>query len=379
MPNNYSNKPVTPRGSLIYKEYFNGREIYEADSVYETKWKRLNLDRIVRSLFNSIHIYPVKIDSSKTSSRCVYKVFEPNTNRSIFLCCYHLKNSGIKKKDHTTLDRKRLQIQKNYYGLLTPGTLRNESDLYFFLGVYPSSDNYDDPVIVLLDNDGVSLNPIDSYSSLWVNFNAIKTGHNNGIYYAVNTVNGNKYVCFKKNRWPLVWSTFVQDNYSGIIGNQRINTVNLVGEEETGVDYDVDDYIPSRDAVVTRTGNSKVKRNSALRQVCFDNAGYKCECCGSSETFVDRSGQMFFEGHHLIPCNIHNQIQFTKKLDSVANLYCLCSHCHNKIHHGTVEAVESVVETLYNQREEVFKNIYHLELEKLKEIYTSEFKEDDPE
>lgn len=378
MGNNYLNRSqkTAVRGSKVYKEYFDGREIYEADSVYETKWNRLNLDKIVKSLFNSINIYPRKIDSSNTSSRCVYKVFEPHTNRTIFLCCYHIKNSGVTKRDGTTLDRKRLQIQKNYFGLNVNHSLRSEDDLYYFLGVYPSSSDFSDPVIVLLDNDGVSLNPIDSYSSLWVNFNSLRIGHNNGLYYAVNTKNGNKYVCFRKNKFPLVWSMFVQDNHEGIVGNQRPTVVNDVGEEST-LNYDVDDYIPSRDAVVSRTGHSKVKRNSALRQLCFDNANYKCECCGSTDTFVGRDGQMFFEGHHLIPCNIHNQVLFTKKLDSVANLYCLCSSCHNKIHHGDQNTVKSVIKTLYDQRKDTYLNIYNLELDKLNEIYMSDFKEDD--
>jgi len=378
MGNSYLNKSQkATKGSLIYKEFYNGREILEVDSVYTQKADSIDLDRLINSLFNSINICPTKVNSSNTSSSCVYKVFEPNTNKTIYFCCYSFRNSGIRKKNGTTVDRKRLQIQKNYFGLIKNNTPRSEDELYLFLGAYPSSNDLTDPVIALLDNDGVSLDPQDSYSSLWVNFNSIKTGHNNGIYYAVNLRNGNKYVCFRKNKWPLVWQTFVQDNHTGIIANQQvINAVTKTGEE-TKISFDVDDYVPSRDAVVSRTGHSKVKRNSALRQLCFDNANYKCECCGSTDTFVGRDGQMFFEGHHLIPCNIHNQVMFTKKLDSVANLYCLCSSCHNKIHHGDQNTVKDVIKTLYDQRKDTYLNIYGLELDKLNDIYMSEFKEDD--
>lgn len=378
MPSNYSNNNTrAPKGSKVYKEYFQGREILESDAVYQTKLSRINIDRVVRSLFAVYNIRPTKI-STNSSSKDVYRVFEPTTNTTIYINCHLVKNSGITKSSGQTLDRKRLQIHINYYGLIKNNEIRPENELYFFLGIYPSGDP-DDPIIVLLDNDGVSLNPQDSYSSLWINFNAIKTAYNQGIYYAINKNNWNKYVCFRKQRWPLVWQAFIQGNYEGIISNTHINVVNAEGTEVEFQNNVVDDYIPSRDAIVTRTGNSKVKRNGALREICFDNANYTCEACHRKETFVGRDGHMFFEGHHLIPCNMHNQINFTKKLDSTANLYCLCTECHEKIHHGSAETVKQIITDLYNQRKDIYENVYNCTLDQLIAIYMSEFREDDPE
>ena len=62
------------------------------------------------------------------------------------------------------------------------------------------------------------------------------------------------------------------------------------------------------------------------------DAHYTCALCGKEHTFITNNSKMYFEAHHLIPCNITVQRNFTKKLDHTLNLYCLCPECHRKIH-----------------------------------------------
>ena len=56
----------------------------------------------------------------------------------------------------------------------------------------------------------------------------------------------------------------------------------------------------------------------------------------------------YMETHHLIPLEYYGL--FDNNLDVEANIVCLCSTCHNRIHYGKDSA--DLVEHLYKKRKE---------------------------
>ena len=99
-------------------------------------------------------------------------------------------------------------------------------------------------------------------------------------------------------------------------------------------------------------------------------AQYTCALCGKTHTFITNNDRMYFEAHHLIPCNINVQRQFVKKLDHNLNLYCLCPECHRKIHLINNGEIGELLEKLFNERAFSLKETYNLNLQKLISIYS---------
>lgn len=186
----------------------------------------------------------------------------------------------------------------------------------------------------------------------------------------MNKRNNNKYVCFTKKYIKYIYDIFVRDDFSNIIANNNdIHFIDDSGDLVVDNTIYVENYIPSRDAVATLDGKAKIRKNSALREIAFMDANYTCELCSKRTTFLTNNGKMYFEAHHLIPCNIRIQTSFEKKLDHQVNLYCLCPECHRKIHLIRIEEMDPLLEKLYKSRMLVLKNIYNLDLVQLLDIY----------
>ena len=86
-------------------------------------------------------------------------------------------------------------------------------------------------------------------------------------------------------------------------------------------------------------------------EVLIKNFEKKCffyDKCGSRNdhrTFVSRNGLDYFEYHHFIPQYKAKQSpELQDIIDSSTNGLFLCSNCHNKIHYGTIEEVNEMLE-----------------------------------
>ncbi len=357
-----------PRGTgkdlLKYLNYYNNKEELITDSVYQNHLSLIDIDKTVRDLFYDSRFNLRKVNSSGTSSKDVYELTGEDIQKKYYISVYLIKNSGQANS------RKRIQIVKDYFGLIGNNDLRPENEEYFFLGLYPLNDK-GECIYVLLDNDGFSLNPQKAYSSLWIDYEALKATAINGCYFGINRRNGNKYFSFKKEYKDLVLDFLENDDYSSLIKNERdIHILDEQGRDSHDETIFVEDYVPSRDAVVTFEGKAKIKKNSALREVAFTNAHYTCTLCGKTQTFITNNQKMYFEAHHLIPCNINIQKRFTKKLDHTVNLYCLCPECHRKIHLINNQEIDGLIDKLFSERKDKLIETYNLTVSELISIYS---------
>ena len=344
------------RGSKIYKNIVDGKIITETDSDFQSRSKKFGFNFLVSKLFKKIKYNEV---TNKLNVENIISI-KRNDCSNIFFSYFKIANAGF------STDRKRMQIPENYFGLNLNNT-RSENDTYFFIGLYPTGDN-DDPLYVILDNDGLSLNPQKSYSSLWINFNSLYSAYNNGIHYAINTKNGNKFVTFKESHWPLLLKAILENDFTGIIGN-NLSYLDMSGNEITKekAKY-VEFYDERRDAFV-QNRKPKLKKNNNYRDLILYESGYQCSLCGKKTTFVTNANIMYFEAHHLIPCNFAMQQNFEKKLDTPVNMYCLCPECHRKIHFIKDTQVEDLLIKLYDKRKSSYIYNYKLKLEDLITIY----------
>ena len=344
------------RGSKIYKNVVDGKIVEETDFDFQNRSKKFGFNFLVSRLFDKLKFYEV---SDKLDRENVIYIKREDGSK-IYFSYFKVTNAG------QDTDRKRMQIPENYFGLNLNND-RPENDTYFFIGLYPTGDNCD-PVYVILDNDGISLNPHESYSSLWINFNTLYSAYNNGIHYAINTRNGNKFVAFKESHWPLLIKAILENDFTGIINNNLTyidKSGNEITEEESRC---VEFYNERRDAFV-QNQKPKLKKNSNYRDLILYESDYQCSLCGKKTTFITNANIMYFEAHHLIPCNFAMQQNFEKKLDTPVNMYCLCPECHRKIHFINDKQVDDLLIKLYNERKNSYVNNYKLKLEDLIGIY----------
>ena len=115
-----------------------------------------------------------------------------------------------------------MQIYRDYYGQVEAGYLRKSEDSYFFIGVYPSGEE-ENPICVILENDGITFNPKDSYSSNWIDFESLMEAYLCGISYGCNPRTDNKYICFTKQKFSLVMNAIMSNDYSEIIQSTKKN------------------------------------------------------------------------------------------------------------------------------------------------------------
>ena len=114
---------------------------------------------------------------------------------------------------------------------------------------------------------------------------------------------------------------------------------------------------------------AKLRKNSNYRDLILYESGYVCSLCNKNVTFKTNANKMYFEAHHLIPCNFNMQQQFDRKLDNPANMYCLCPECHRKIHFINDLEVDGLLNLLYNKRSKSYMDNYNLTLADLLSIY----------
>ncbi len=130
--------------------------------------------------------------------------------------------------------------------------------------------------------------------------------------------------------WRSESSIFKQDDYDEIYQN----SVNDISEIRIS-------RIKSRD-VFGRDRNIAVQR--------MELAKFKCEFDPSHNLFISRfSNKPYLEAHHLIPMGL--QTNYTKPLDIIHNIYCLCPYCHRAVHHAAEHQAREIVKTLALKRD----------------------------
>jgi 5-methylcytosine-specific restriction protein A len=80
---------------------------------------------------------------------------------------------------------------------------------------------------------------------------------------------------------------------------------------------------PLKDSVTVE----RTRRNSRVAAWVQDHAGGKCELCRKTGPFVDDSGRLFLEVHHVVPLADGGP-------DTPSNAVALCSNCHRRAHYA---------------------------------------------
>jgi len=347
----------TKRGSKKYINIVENKEEEISDNEYQKRLEQWDINSLLEYLFKD-----ERISKEKNTKKEKVFSFSKDENSKVYFSFFPIKNSGMDNS------KKRMQIPEGYFGLGNRAVDFGKN-IYFFIGIYPSS--LTDPIFIILDNDGVSLNPTKSYSSLWISYDSLKNANKNGINYAINKINGNKYICFKKKYWTLIKNAIVQENFSSIIKNSGVNYISKNDEiikDTLNVEIEIEKYDERKDAYILNN-KQKLKKNPNYRDLILYESGYRCSLCNKDITFKTNNDIMYFEAHHLIPCNFNMQTKFEKKLDAPSNMYCLCPECHRKIHFIKDTEISPLLERLYKMRQKIYQKNYNLDFNKLITIY----------
>ncbi len=109
------------------------------------------------------------------------------------------------------------------------------------------------------------------------------------------------------------------------------------------------------------TSGKKVLRNPQLAKSAIIDADYQCEVDSEHQTFLNKHGKSYMEGHHLIPCTVKNakeiEEQFSKNIDCKENIVSLCPICHRAIHMGNRDEKRRVLSNLISKRLPILKKI----------------------
>ena len=105
----------------------------------------------------------------------------------------------------------------------------------------------------------------------------------------------------------------------------------------------------------------KVLRNPQLAKSAIIAADYQCEVDSKHQTFLNKHGKSYMEGHHLIPCTVKNakeiEEKFSRNIDCKENIVSLCPICHRAIHIGNHDEKRRVLSSLISKRLPILKSI----------------------
>jgi hypothetical protein len=99
----------------------------------------------------------------------------------------------------------------------------------------------------------------------------------------------------------------------------------------------------------------KYKTNPRIKKTAIKNTNYKCEHDMFHSTFLDRKGNLYMEGHHLIPMNAQSNTSIN--LDRVENIVSLCPTCHRAVHYGNKTVKREILWTLYQNNIQSLANV----------------------
>lgn len=111
----------------------------------------------------------------------------------------------------------------------------------------------------------------------------------------------------------------------------------------------------------TGTNGRQIAKKSRIAKAALVKAGFKCANNDKHVTFRTARGDVYMEGHHLIPCTCKNSDffwdNFKINIDCVENIVSLCPNCHRLAHFGSEK-----------ERNELLKKLYDYQIKNLQEI-----------
>lgn len=154
---------------------------------------------------------------------------------------------------------------------------------------------------------------------------------------------------FLNQIYPIIDRFFIEKND---------NVQDLIFEEEKKVK-------PAKEKISTITYT--YPRNRKLAESVLENSNYLCSLNHNHKSFINKiTNKPYMQAHHIIPLNY--QFMFENSLDIKDNIVCLCSMCHDEIHHGINQ--KELIEKLYNLNHYKLKeNGLDITLEELFELY----------
>ena len=139
----------------------------------------------------------------------------------------------------------------------------------------------------------------------------------------------------------------IDEDIQDLIFEKLVNEIEIDSEKS----FDDDENMELSDGYIGTTNSKRGRSNPQKTAEVIAQAGYKCffeEEGNPHTTFLKENGQVYMEGHHLIP--LGKQAIYQLKLDKKPNIVCLCPNCHAKIHHGRKEDVKKMLDKILEAR-----------------------------
>lgn len=125
-------------------------------------------------------------------------------------------------------------------------------------------------------------------------------------------------------------------------------------------------YKPTKKPEKVKGTTISFKRDELVAKKGIILSNYKCNLNAGHESFITKNGKPYMEAHHLIPLNA--QDKFENSLDVDANIVCLCSNCHKKLHYGM--DINKELKYLYDLKIDFLKKSgLNISFEDLLELY----------
>ena len=135
----------------------------------------------------------------------------------------------------------------------------------------------------------------------------------------------------------------------------------IIQEEAVSIGESSSDSWSHEPQYMVSGGSKAVSKNAHTSKLALLHAGYKCAVSPSHSTFMTSKGVQYMEGHHLIPCTYSNAEYFWKErkrnIDCEENIVCICPTCHRRVHFGSKEEKEAVLNILYMHQVKRLKSV----------------------
>lgn len=341
-----------------YVNIVNGEEIEMSVEDFEKSFT--SFEDFARDFFKDRNFrYKIQKEDNRSGITEFDFSYEDVPFHAVFM---RLKNSGLKNSERDKYN-KRMQIGNN---LIT-----YDDDIPHF--VIASYNTYDKIMYFVVELKEYIKNKSNdrSYSSFWVDYSFIDYTYKKG--YSINRDSkGRIIIGIDNNRIKefededLIKRIFITENDYYDNAKKRIDKIK---EKKVFIENEETTYNPG----------IKLKRNQLLKKEAFERENYTCELCGTNSTFKNKSGEEYFEGHHLIMYNISSQRKYKYSLDTSDNIICLCPTCHRKIHYGTPEEIECSINKLVNKHKNLFEIYEFDDIKRILENYLDYERDDDDE
>lgn len=152
-----------------------------------------------------------------------------------------------------------------------------------------------------------------------------------------------------------VWFVFVKDRALWIGAMPEKNWRSESSElKKDDFDSIYQDLLDETDEVrITRLrARDTYSRDRKVALARMEAVDFRCEYNPEHKLFISRfSRNRYLEAHHLVPMGMQNV--FSRSLDVVENICCLCPWCHRAIHHADELTARNILGTLAEKRQEI--------------------------